>query len=250
MRLVIDTRNGIAGDIACAGLLGLGADQEKIIKAMEYAGDQIGTATITPLYHDSIVRLKINLGSDQDHLYEAEAKRLLNRILEHLRINEDARMIAKKILGVLCDAERYVHSHDSRLKYMLHHNCDDSKAILHEAKDILLDVTGFAIGLQELGIDQAYYLDFVNVGNGTLTFSHGAFEVPAPATEHILKKHKIAWQKSDEYGEEMTTPTGASILAGCGAKRIAALNGPNILKKSQARGMRKGLPPVSFYLAE
>lgn len=273
-KLIIDARNGIAGDITCAGLIGLGASQDKIIKAMEYAGNQIGKTIITPNYDNNVASLDIKIDIDKDHLHESKARELLDHIIKEMNIQGNYKEIAQNTLDVLCKAERYVHSHDERLAHMMHshhhhneqghHHCHDHhdhahhhdhsshhhemEATLHEAKDILIDVTGFAVGLQELKIDKIYYHDYVNVGNGIIEFSHGRFEVPAPATEHILKTDSIKWQHSDKYNTEMTTPTGASIIAGCKAERIKDLD-YLCQKESLARGT-KDLPPISFYLID
>jgi len=273
MKLVIDTRNSIAGDIVNAGLIGLGADQEQMISSMEYAGNHIGTTKIKPTVDYGIVKLEVKIETDYDHLHESKAKEFLAKITNNLGISQFYRDIAARTLNVLCDAERYVHSNDKRLQHMLHHYHHDpkkrnqfpdrkhthkemhyhhqehnSEAILHEAKDILIDVIGLSVGLRELDISEIAYLDYVNVGKGTIRFSHGEFEVPAPATEYILHKYDINWKKLDTDGE-MATPTGVSILAGCKAKRIDTLKDYRIIKKSLAKGTRD-LPPISFYLME
>jgi hypothetical protein len=87
-------------------------------------------------------------------------------------------------------------------------------------------------------------MDYVNVGGGTVTFSHGTLDVPTPATRHILDAHHIPWKKSD-IAFEMATPTGASILAGCGASRIVAE--PVYAREALAGGTRP-LPPIHFML--
>lgn len=250
MKLVIDTRNSIAGDIVNAGLIGLGADQEQMISSMEYAGNHIGTTKIKPTVDYGAVKLEVKIETDYDHLHESKAKEFLAKITNNLGISQFYRDIATRTLNVLCDAERYVHSNDKRLQHMLHHHHQEhnSEAILHEAKDILIDVIGLSVGLRELDISEIAYLDYVNVGKGTIRFSHGEFEVPAPATEYILHKYDINWKKLDTGGE-MATPTGVSILAGCKAKRIDTLKDYRIIKKSLAKGTR-GLPPISFYLME
>ena len=102
--------------------------------------------------------------------------------------------------------------------------------------------------MQDLKIEEIYYRDHVNVGNGTISFSHGIFEVPAPATKYILNACKINWQKSDLYRKEMTTPTGASILAGSKAKRMKQFDYSQVIRKSQVKGTLTELPAISFYL--
>ena len=257
MKLIIDTKNGISGDIVTAGLIGLGADQHQVIFSMEYAGNHIGITTVDLIY-DGVFRIDIKIETDYGHLHESKARTLLEDIVKDLKIKEIYNRFAMESFARLCEAERYVHSHDKRLRHMLHHHhhehnhdkdsANDQEALLHEAKDIFIDVVGLSVGLQELGIKEVYYLDSVNVGSGKINFSHGEFEVPAPATEYLLNNNGIYWKKSDS-GEESATPTGISILVGCRAKRIENLEGFKIIKKVSAKGTR-ALPPVDFYLAE
>lgn len=87
--------------------------------------------------------------------------------------------------------------------------------VLHEAQDILLDVTGAAWGLQALQIDlnSVQCLSPVRVGGGnTGPTSHGRLPVPAPATQAILEHHLIPYQPGP-VDIELLTPTGAAILA-------------------------------------
>jgi pyridinium-3,5-bisthiocarboxylic acid mononucleotide nickel chelatase len=259
MELTIDTRNGIAGDIVSAGLLALGASPEKIIPAMEFAAELIGNASILPVYSDGTVSIEIDLGSNFTPMPESKARNHLEYIADYFEFDKTLRKIGNAILDTLCTAERYVHTHDPRLQHMLshphHHDHHPSfahgkqEALLHEAQDILIDITGLLIGFQELNISSIFYLQYVNVGSGTITFSHGTFDVPAPATRYILDTLGMNWLRSMKYQKEMTTPTGASILAGLGAQRITELGDRTILKQGVARGTRKDLPPVHFYLS-
>ncbi|GAI92302.1 unnamed protein product, partial [marine sediment metagenome] len=61
MKLVIDTKNGIAGDIVNAGLIGLGANEKQMISAMEYAGNHIGTAKIKPTIDHGALKLEVRI---------------------------------------------------------------------------------------------------------------------------------------------------------------------------------------------
>ena len=250
MELIIDTRNGIAGDISVAGLISLGANQEKIIKAMENISKHLGKVNIKAINKNGIFSLNIDLGTEHDHLHETEAKEFLSTSLKELDVGKSYTNIAQKILEVLCDAERYVHKHDKRLHHMIHHHGHEEEVVLHEAKDIIIDIIGFVVGLQELDIQEIYYLDYVNVGNGIVKFSHGSFDVPSPATLRILSENNIKWCNSEVYKNEMTTPTGVSILAGSEAKRIDDIKKTKIIKMGSAIGTRKGLPSINFYLVE
>jgi uncharacterized protein (TIGR00299 family) protein len=50
----------------------------------------------------------------------------------------------------------------------------------------------------------------INLGGGTVSFSHGTWPVPAPATAELLKDFAV---ESSEVHAELTTPTGAAIVA-------------------------------------
>jgi len=60
-----------------------------------------------------------------------------------------------------------------------------------------------------LGVDRVYSSP-VNVGSGTVETAHGTLPVPAPATATILQGKPIY---SDGPQAELTTPTGAAIVA-------------------------------------
>lgn len=252
MKLIIDTRSGIAGDIVSAGIIGLGANENKIISNMEYAGNYLGKTIIKKLIDNNSIKLDIQIKIEKEHLYESKAKEILEKILNELKIIKFYYDIAQNILDVLCEAEKFVHSSEKfsflNLETDYQNNKHKNVAVLHEAKDILIDIIGFTTGLKELRIKEVYYLAHVNVGNGKINFSHGVFNVPAPATEYILNKYGIVWKKS-HLPEEMATPTGVSILAGCTAKRIDTLKDYKIIKKAQAKGTKK-LQPITFYLIE
>ena len=86
---------------------------------------------------------------------------------------------------------------------------------LHEAQDILLDLTGAAWGLQALKVDlgSVMCLSPVRVGGGTTgVTSHGWLRVPAPATKAILEEHHVPYH-SGPVDAELLTPTGVAILA-------------------------------------
>jgi len=76
MKLVIDTKNGIAGDIVNAGLIGLGADEKEMISSMESAGNHTGTTKIKPTVDYGAIKLEVKIETDYDHLHESKARRL------------------------------------------------------------------------------------------------------------------------------------------------------------------------------
>jgi hypothetical protein len=240
MELVIDTRNGLAGDIMSAGLIGLGGFSREMTRAMESAGNMLGKCKVTHEQTDGIHRLNIILEERAGHLHASEARDILESSLRKHRISEPWDAMGRSVLEALISAESHVHAHHPSLKQHFHGH----EAVLHEAADIIIDIMGMATGMMELNVRTVKYLDYVNVGSGTVNFSHGTLEVPTPATRRILGEHQIAW-KNTPSGMEMATPTGAAILAGCNAQRIETE--PRQGKASLARGTRT-LPPVRFFL--
>ena len=81
---------------------------------------------------------------------------------------------------------------------------------LHEmgGTDLLLDVTGClaAVDYMQPAVIRS---SAVNTGRGFLTFSHGRFPVPAPATTKLLEGIPIF---QNEVEGELTTPTGALLI--------------------------------------
>ncbi|MFO8072458.1 MAG: tRNA (N6-threonylcarbamoyladenosine(37)-N6)-methyltransferase TrmO [Polyangia bacterium] len=112
---------------------------------------------------------------------------------------------------------------------------------LHEAQDILLDITGSAWALQSLGadLDNVRCLGPVRVGGGTTgPTSHGRLRVPAPATRSILDEHRIPY-RAGPVDAELLTPTGAALLAALSPSFVAADSGiPNGLRSAAGLGKR------------
>ncbi|GAC1400733.1 MAG: hypothetical protein NVSMB49_13590 [Ktedonobacteraceae bacterium] len=79
------------------------------------------------------------------------------------------------------------------------------------AVDAIVDITGAAIALHTLGIEQVYAspLPFTR---GHLRMAHGLMPLPAPATLEILRGVRAPWVPCPIEGE-LVTPTGAAILA-------------------------------------
>lgn len=70
-------------------------------------------------------------------------------------------------------------------------------------------IVAAAVALEELGIDRVT-ASAVTIGGGSVRIAHGRFPVPAPATLHLLRGFTIV---GDERQQELTTPSGAAVLA-------------------------------------
>lgn len=77
------------------------------------------------------------------------------------------------------------------------------------AVDTIIDIVGFAIGLEYFGIGEIYCSP-LNVGSGKVKTKHGLLPIPAPATAELLKGAPIY---DSGIKKELVTPTGAAIVA-------------------------------------
>ena len=92
---------------------------------------------------------------------------------------------------------------------------DEKNPHLHElgTSDTIIDVCGFFIGLDLLGITDII-CSSIPVTSGFIKTSHGTHETLAPATKKIVEKYKIPIRFIEGASNiETVTPTGLSILA-------------------------------------
>ncbi|WP_138420094.1 LarC family nickel insertion protein [Aquibacillus sediminis] len=91
------------------------------------------------------------------------------------------------------------------------HGMPLEKVHFHEvgAVDSIIDIIGAAILIDDLNID-VVKSSSVAVGSGKIRIDHGVYPVPAPATLEMLTEVPI---QQSELQAELTTPTGAAIIA-------------------------------------
>lgn len=95
------------------------------------------------------------------------------------------------------------------------HGCRLEEVHFHEvgALDSIADIVGAAAGLKALGVAEVG-CSFLALGGGSATSSHGELPVPTPAVLGVLREAgaPVVVGGADF---ELTTPTGAAILAAC-----------------------------------
>lgn len=133
------------------------------------------------------------------HHHAHRAYRHIVQMIETADFNNDVKHTALEILKKIGEAEARIHGMEL------------DNVHFHEvgAVDSIIDIVGTAILMDQLGIE-AVKSAAVPVGSGKIHIDHGVYPVPAPATLEILKGVPI--QKS-ELKSELTTPTGAGIVA-------------------------------------
>jgi len=134
-------------------------------------------------------------GHDEHRDY-AEVKRLLARA----RLDADVRALAGDIFARIADVEAKLHG--VRVDRVAFHEVG--------AYDSIADVVGVAAAVVHLAPASIGSLPPV-VGSGRVRTAHGPVPVPAPATAALLMSERIPMLSEGEG--ELTTPTGAAILA-------------------------------------
>ena len=100
------------------------------------------------------------------------------------------------------------------------HQTSRDRVHLHEigSLDTILDLVGITYGFWKLGVFDEHsptkvYFTPIAVGGGKVRIAHGLVPVPAPATLEILTTFNLSYVSGPEP-KELTTPTGAAVLAG------------------------------------
>ena len=131
-----------------------------------------------------------------DHRDYADVKRLLKRA----RLDVDARALAADIFARIAEVEAELHG--TRIDRVAFHEVG--------AYDSIADVVGVAAAIAHLAPTSIGSLPPV-IGTGVVRTAHGPVPVPAPATAALLAMADIPIVPEGEG--ELTTPTGAAILA-------------------------------------
>ena len=267
MKLYIDPTGGMAGDMFAAALISAGADKTQMINAMLQAAEKLGPASVTDsLTDDGALRLHMKVDHQHGHLSGHDAWHLLDDLFNDLNVAEPYRSFGFKALQILVDAEIKAHKENAFLTDNIHaHNHDhghhhhegdhmhehpEEEAFLHEAQDILIDITGAVMGLQLLNAPvKAHLLAKVSLGGGHITFSHGHLPVPAPATKNIFDTFQLPGV-AGPVETELCTPTGSAILAALEATLLETKKSP-IIKEGNSRGGKDlPIPPLKIMLSE
>jgi len=227
LHLHFEPSSGIAGDMAVAALVDVGVPATVVttaVKAMGVRGLRVGFgkrkrgAFVGKSFdvtwpgqnnhahahasrhheHEHEHAHAHDHAHDHDHDHEhrdyAEVKRLLNRA----RLDADARALAGDIFARIAAVEAKLHG--TKIERVRFHEVG--------AFDSIADVVGVAAAIAYLAPASIGSLPPV-VGTGRIHTAHGAVSVPAPATAALLEGIPIL----PEGEGELTTPTGAAILA-------------------------------------
>ncbi len=239
--LYIECTSGISGDMAVAALIDLGADQKKLIQALDSLPMSGYTVEIKDVLKSGIRACDFNVILQQDnhdhdmnylhgnqpvhnsknqhthssenlHSHEHQSQkehahhdaRNLNDIIEIIcagDLTDNARELALQIFRILAEAEASVHGK----------NIDEVH--FHEVGAVytIVDIVAFAVCLDNLAPD-CIVVSALTDGSGQIRCQHGLIPVPVPAVTAIASRHQLSLKFSSVEGE-LVTPTGAAIAA-------------------------------------
>lgn len=191
-----DAFSGIAGDMTVAALIDAGADARALFEAL----DSLGTGArfrAEKVKRRGIAATQFTV----EHEDQKKHRHLpqIVKMIEGSRLSDRAKQNAIKVFEALGAAEAEVHG------------VPIEKVHFHEvgAVDSICDIAGACQALDLLGVEEVF-ASRVNTGSGTVAAEHGVMPVPTPATALLLKGVPV-YARGPET--ELTTPTGAAILA-------------------------------------
>ena len=216
MVTVIDPQiAGISGDMLLCALVNIGANKSKIIDGVYLAQDYLKNSKIknidfTKVQKHGIQATQIVLDIDEkvDERKGTDVRNCISLASDKIGLAEKAKSFATSAIDTLLAAETKVHGTTIESVH------------LHEASglDTVIDIVGTAIALNDLGyFDDEIITTPVAVGGGVLSFSHGVTTNPGGAILEIFKNSKITIS-GGKVKDELTTPTGASMLVNLATK--------------------------------
>jgi pyridinium-3,5-bisthiocarboxylic acid mononucleotide nickel chelatase len=193
-----DCFSGISGDMTLGALVSAGwpaGELQSLPGRLGLAGVRVGVKEVRrgPL---AALQVEVEVEAAQQphrHLRQVEEALVRADLPEAVR----ARSLA--VFRRLAGAEAEVHG------------TSVEQVHFHEvgAADALVDVAGALLGLDYLGVTRVHASP-PRLGRGSVRSEHGLIPVPAPATALLLRGAPV---EIGEVESELTTPTGAALLA-------------------------------------
>ncbi|MBX9626569.1 MAG: nickel pincer cofactor biosynthesis protein LarC [Gemmataceae bacterium] len=191
-----DCFSGISGDMVLGAVIDAGVPAEAIRAALDSLGLPI-TLEVEKVKRNGIAGTKATVTAPDQEEYRFLPD--VEAIIAKGALTDRQRATALAVFRKLAAAEAAVHG------------MPVERVHFHEvgALDSIADIVGAAVGLDLLGVD-TFTARSVPPGSGMVKCAHGLMPVPAPATAELLKGVPLA---TSAVKGELTTPTGAAILA-------------------------------------
>ena len=191
--------SGIAGDMALGSLIDAGADVDEVgglLRRLPVGGWEIEAE---PVLRCGIAATKLHVHAEEGTVVRTAAH--IAALVEEARLPERVSARAQAVFSALAAAEGQLHR---RPPEQVH---------FHEVGglDAIVDVVGTCAALEVLDVDEVR-ASVVVTGTGMVRAAHGLLPNPAPAVVALLASVGAPTTGLD-VGMELTTPTGAALLA-------------------------------------
>jgi pyridinium-3,5-bisthiocarboxylic acid mononucleotide nickel chelatase len=188
---------GIAGDMALGALLDAGADLAQVLRLLErlpFGGWGLDVETVT---RGGLAATRAVVQARDTVVVRTHAH--IVGLVEEARLPPRVTRRALATFAALAEVEGRLHQ---RPPEQVH---------FHEvgSVDAIVDVVGTAAALEVLDVDEVT-ASAVATGTGTVRSAHGILPNPSPAVLELLRGIPT-WGRATAV--ELTTPTGAAILA-------------------------------------
>ncbi|WP_461244300.1 nickel pincer cofactor biosynthesis protein LarC [Secundilactobacillus muriivasis] len=124
----------------------------------------------------------------------------IQTIINHADLKPSIKDQALGVFNEIAQAEAHVHQ------------LSLDEIHFHEvgALDSIVDIVGFFVGLDLMGIDNIISGTLVD-GTGTIEVAHGTMPVPVPAVMQMRQNSEVPVQQRTDIHTELVTPTGFAI---------------------------------------
>jgi len=188
---------GIAGDMALGSLVDAGADVDEVRGLCQRLPVDGWSLTAEPVLRGGIAATQIHVHAADTTVVRTFAH--ISALIEEARLPTRVRWRSLATFRALAEAEGHLHR---RATEQVH---------FHEVGgiDAIVDIVGTCAALELLGVDDVRSSP-VATGIGVVRSAHGLLPNPAPAVVALLTG---APTYGVDLGVELTTPTGAALLA-------------------------------------
>ena len=189
---------GIAGDMALGALVDAGADLAEVTTLVKRLPAGGWTLEAHPVQRGGIAAVRVEVG-ERDVAPVVRTHAHIVGLVEEARLPERLRDRALATFAALANVEGRLHRRPA------------STVHFHEVGglDAVVDVVGTCAALEVLQVEQVFASP-VATGMGMVRSAHGVLPNPAPAVVELLRG---APTYGKEVTVELTTPTGAALLA-------------------------------------
>ncbi len=189
---------GIAGDMALGACLDAGAPVEDVRAILGLLPVGGWSLDAEPVMRGGLAATRALVRVEEHKV--ARTYSHIAALLEEARLPDRVRDRAGRVFRVLAETEGRLHR---RPVNQVH---------FHEvgSLDAIVDIVGTCAALEVLGVEDVR-ASAVSVGAGMVRAAHGLLPNPAPAVVDLLRGAPVIGM---DINVELTTPTGAALLAG------------------------------------